>query len=114
MTVPGTSPDRGALVWSPFADEASALAVAHTLVEEQLAACGNIVPGLVSVFAWQGQVDTVREVGLLLKTRAALLDRAVERLAQVHPYDEPAVLGWVCEGGAEVTLEWLSRLPPSA
>ncbi|MCJ2182241.1 divalent-cation tolerance protein CutA [Novosphingobium sp. 1949] len=103
------APDpRGALVWSPFADEASALAAARTLVAEGLARCGNVVPGLTSVFAWQGTIDTAREAGLLLKTRADRLDALIARLETIHPYDTPAVFGWVCDASGQGTLEWLA------
>ncbi|MBT0668894.1 divalent-cation tolerance protein CutA [Novosphingobium profundi] len=110
-----TAPDpRGALVWSPFPDEASALEAARTLVTEKLARCGNVLPGVTSVFEWQGAIDTAREVGLLLKTRADLLETAVSRLSRLHPYETPAVLGWICENGAAPTLAWLGELPENS
>jgi len=104
------APLSGALVWCPCPDEAAALAAARTLVEEKLSGCGNVIPGVTSVFEWEGRIDTAREVGLLLKTRADLLEAAVARLGEIHPYETPAVLGWVCDTGAPATLGWLGGL----
>lgn len=99
-----------ALIWCPFPDEAAALAAIHALLDEQLIACGNALPGVTSVFVWNGERDTVREVGVLLKTNTDLLEAAVARLAEIHPYDEPAVLGWRCDAAAPGTLAWLAGI----
>lgn len=99
-----------ALVWCPFPDEETALAAIHVLLDEKLIACGNVLPGMTSIFVWQGEKDTARETGALLKTNADLLDRAVARLAELHPYDAPAVLGWHCDADAPGTLAWLATI----
>lgn len=101
-----------ALVWCPFPDEQSALFAIDALLDEGLAACGNLLPGMTSVFVWNGARDTAREFGLLVKTNAALLDRAVARLAELHPYDEPAVLGWRCDAAPPGTVSWLAGIAP--
>jgi periplasmic divalent cation tolerance protein len=46
----------------------------------------------------------------LLKTNAAVLDRAITRLTELHPYDEPAILGWRCDAAAPGTAAWLGAL----
>ncbi len=99
-----------ALVWCPCPDEDTALALARQLVGEGLAACGNALGPMRSVFAWRGAIDEARETGLLLKTDASLLDRAVARLEEIHPYDEPAVLGWRCDSAGQATAAWLGAL----
>lgn len=99
-----------ALIWCPFPDESAALTAIHALLDERLIACGNVLPGMISIFAWKGVKDTAHEAGALLKTNAALLDRAVARLTELHPYDEPAVLGWRCDTGAPGTLAWLAGI----
>ena len=99
-----------ALVWCPCPDEETARSLARTLVEERLAACGNVIGPIRSIFSWQGEVSETEECGLLLKTDERLLDRAVARLEQAHPYDEPAVLGWRCDAAGEATGAWLSAL----
>jgi periplasmic divalent cation tolerance protein len=75
------------LVTAPSQAVAEQLATA--LVEERLAACGNIVPGVVSIYHWQGAVQRDSEVLVLFKTPAALAARLIERVQQLHPYDVP-------------------------
>ena len=77
------------------------------MVEENLVACANILPQIASVFRWEGIVTEAEEAGVLFKTSGELLDRAVGRLAQLHPYDTPAVLGWRTDTAARQTSEWL-------
>lgn len=101
-----------ALVWCPFPDEAAALAAIHALLDERLIACGNVLGGMTSVFVWSGGKDTAREAGTLLKTNAALLEAAIARLAELHPYEEPVVLGWRCDAAAGGTIAWLAAIAP--
>lgn len=99
-----------ALIWSPFADEASAEAVARQLIADKLVACANILPPMRSIYLWQGETNEGAEVGVLFKTDASLLDLATARLAEIHPYDTPAVLGWRTDTVAKPTAEWLRGL----
>jgi periplasmic divalent cation tolerance protein len=99
-----------ALIWSPFADEVSAASAASTLLDEGLIACANILPPMRSLYVWQGERGEAREVGVLFKTDAALLEQATARLAAIHPYETPAVLGWLADTAAPETQEWLRSL----
>ena len=99
-----------ALIWAPFADEASAAAAAAQLLDERLIACANILPPMRSLYTWQGERGEAVEVGVLFKTDASLLDAAAARIAELHPYDTPAVLGWRCDAAAPATAEWLGAL----
>ncbi|MET1754091.1 divalent-cation tolerance protein CutA [Novosphingobium sp. RD2P27] len=99
-----------ALIWCPFPDADAALAVIDTLLDEALIACGNVLPGMQSRFVWNGQKDSATETGALLKTNAARLARAVSRLSELHPYEEPAIVAWHCETGAPGTLAWLAGI----
>lgn len=94
------------MIWCPFADEASARTTLSRLLDERLVACGNIVPGLVSLFVWEGTRDEGRECGVLFKTAAGSLDAAIARLEQLHPYDRPAIAGWTARV-TEGTFAWL-------
>jgi periplasmic divalent cation tolerance protein len=96
-----------ALIWCPFADEDSAAAAARQLIDERLIACANILPPVRSIYTWQGTLNEATEVGVLFKTDATVLDRATARLAEIHPYDAPAVLGWRTDTAAKPTAEWL-------
>ena len=99
-----------ALIWSPFADEASAAAAATQLLDEGLIACANILPPMRSLYTWQGERGEAAEVGVLFKTDASLLDEASARLAELHPYETPAVLGWRADAATPATSAWLREL----
>lgn len=101
-----------ALVWCPFPDEASAAEVADRLLDEKLIACANLLGSVRSLYQWNGERGDARECGVLFKTDAALLDIAVARIAELHPYDTPAVLGWRCDAAAPATAKWLGALAP--
>jgi periplasmic divalent cation tolerance protein len=100
-------PRVAALIWCPFADEASAAAAASLLLDEGLVACANIFPPMRSLYTWKGERGEAAEVGVLFKTDASALERATARLAEIHPYDTPAVLGWRIDAASGPTAEWL-------
>lgn len=100
----------GTLIWCPFPDAESAQAVAVKALDERLVACANILGSITSLYVWQGTRNQTEETGVLFKTDSALLDRAVQRIAELHPYDAPAVLGWPCTAAAPATLNWLASL----
>ena len=99
-----------ALIWCPFPDAATASATGRTLLDERLVACVNILPAMLSLFEWNGERGEATEAGALFKTDAALLDRAIARLAEEHPYDEPAILAWRADAATPGTAAWLGAL----
>ena len=99
-----------ALIWSPFESEEAAAKAALQLLDEGLIACANILPGVRSLYLWQGERGEARECGALFKTEAGLLDRAVARLAAIHPYETPAIAGWRADATAPATAAWLGEL----
>lgn len=101
-----------ALIWCPFADEESAALAADRLLDEGLVACVNILPPMRSLYLWQGSKHEAAEIGAVFKTDATLLERAVERLAELHPYETPSVIGWRADAAAQATAAWLGELLP--
>ncbi|MEP9376054.1 divalent-cation tolerance protein CutA [Aquabacter sp. CN5-332] len=95
------------LVYSTFPSLASAEAVARTLVEARLAACGNILPAMVSFYEWQGAMERAEEVVLLLKTTAALAPELMARLKAAHPYEVPAILLLPVEAADAAFATWV-------
>jgi periplasmic divalent cation tolerance protein len=90
--------------------------LARTLVEEGLAACVNVLPGVRSWFRWEGRVDRADELLLVVKTTAAGAAGLRERLRELHPYEVPEVLEFRVDGGLPGYLQWLAasvdpRLP---
>ena len=98
-----------ALIWSPFESEEAAAAAASQLLDEGLIACVNLMP-VRSLYVWRGERGDARECGALFKTEASLLERAIERLATLHPYDAPAIVGWRADAAAPSTVKWLGGL----
>lgn len=97
---------RVVLVTCPHADAAAELA--RALVEEGLAACGNILPGLRSIYRWEGRVVDEPEVLLLLKTTAGRFEALRERVVALHPYQVPEVLSLAVEAGHAPYLAWVA------
>ena len=79
-----------ALVYTSWPDARSAQEAAHILVSERLAACANIVPGVGSVYRWQGEVHEEDEVLMFIKTANERLTTLRTRLLALHPYAVPA------------------------
>lgn len=97
---------RLVLATAPSADVAERLV--RTLVDERLVACGNIVPGIVSIYRWRGLVQRDDEVMLVLKTMAASVPRLLARLPALHPYEVPEILVLRIEAGSRPYLEWVA------
>jgi periplasmic divalent cation tolerance protein len=89
----------------PPGDAASA--IARTLVEERLAACVNLVPGVRSIYIWQGAVCDEPEQLAIIKTTAAGVAALTARLCALHPYDVPEVLALPVDAGHDAYLAWL-------
>jgi periplasmic divalent cation tolerance protein len=83
--------------------------VAAALVEERLAACVNVVPGVVSVYRWKGTVEQEPEVLLVIKTLADRVDALKARLLELHPYELAEVVVIPIVGGHAPYLAWLEE-----
>lgn len=90
-------------------------AIARRVVEERLAACANVVPGVSSIFRWEGEVQEAREVLVILKTTEERAAELSQRIVELHPYDVPEVLALPVSSGFEPYLEWVrtSSEPPA-
>ena len=95
-----------AMVTAPSVDVAERIVTA--VVDEQLAACGNIVPGLTSIYRWAGAVQRDSEVLILFKTTRAVLAQLLTRVAALHPYDVPEVLALPVAAGLEAYTKWVT------
>lgn len=84
--------------------------IAKAILEQKLAACVNIVPGVSSIFSWQGQVEQDQEALLLIKTRADLFEAKLAPLVQqVHPYDVPEIIALPVVMGSKSYLDWIDE-----
>jgi len=81
--------------------------LARKLVEEGLAACVNIVPGLRSIYRWKGQLRDEPETLLLIKTTADQVGPLAARLGELHPYETPELLSLKPDEGLATYLAWV-------
>ena len=81
--------------------------IAGALVAEELAACVNVVPGITSLYRWQGEVQRDQEWLLVVKSRRDVLDEVVQRVRELHSYDLPETIALPLVGGSEPYLAWL-------
>lgn len=95
------------LVWMTVPDVATGERIGRALVDERLAACANVIPGVVSVYRWEGDVRAEGEAQVLLKTRRALVDRLFGRAAELHPYEVPELVATDLVGVAASYRRWV-------
>jgi periplasmic divalent cation tolerance protein len=98
-------PARLVLITAP--DLETARALARPLVAEGLAACVNLLPGVTSIFRWQGAIEEGTEVLLIVKTRAERLAAIEQRLAELHPYELPECIALAPERVEARYLTWM-------
>ena len=80
------------LVYTTYPSVVEAEQAGRALVEQRLCACVNILPGMVSLYWWQGKVDRGEEVVMIIKTRASLAEPVRAAVKQMHSYSTPAIL----------------------
>lgn len=90
-------------------DNESAEKIAHLLVSQKLAACVNLIPGVKSIYQWQGQLMSDNEVQLVIKTSKERFSQINDLLDQQHPYDVPELLALDVAQGSTSYIEWLAN-----
>ncbi|MFB6306163.1 MAG: divalent-cation tolerance protein CutA [Flavobacteriales bacterium] len=90
-------------------DEQEAEKVGSSLIKGKLAACVNIIPGMRSMFWWEGKVDSDNETILIAKTKASLIDQVTEHVKSVHSDDCPCVIALPIENGNPDFLKWIDE-----
>ena len=93
-------------------DQERAASLARALVDEGLAACVNIVPGVKSIYRWDGRLQEDDEVLCLIKTRPAVFERARTRILELHPYEVPEIIAFTVDDGSAAYLDWLKKSTP--
>lgn len=83
--------------------------IADVLVKARKAACVNIVPGVNSLFWWQGKLDSAKECLLIVKSKASVLDEIVNLVKEHHSYDVPEIIALPIIGGNPDYLEWIGN-----
>jgi periplasmic divalent cation tolerance protein len=99
--------DKLVLVYATFSSTEEAAAIGEELVKARLAGCVNIVPGMLSIYEWEGQLHRDAEAAMIIKTRAGLAEAVIAQVTAKHSYDNPALLVLRVDGGAAAYLDWL-------
>ena len=102
-------PQEYQIILSTCSDKDAAAAIANTLIDESLAACVNIVPGLTSIYQWQGERQTGTEVLLMIKTRTELYSQVETRIATLHSYELPEIISVPIHNGLTAYLDWIDN-----
>jgi periplasmic divalent cation tolerance protein len=96
-------------VYMTTRDEAEALVIGRTLVEERLAACINILPAMTSVYWWEGELEQSSEAVLIAKTQQGLVPELIERVKRLHSYACPSIVAWPVHAGHQPYLDWIEK-----
>jgi periplasmic divalent cation tolerance protein len=93
-----TTPDRG-----------SGETLAKGLVEERLAACVNVAPGLLSTYRWQGKVEQAEECLLIIKTLGGRFEDVKRYIEANHPYELPEIIALPIDSASPEYTKWLTE-----
>ena len=99
-----------AIVYSTFDDIKNARRIAHTLVEEQLVACVNIVPEIESIYSWEGKIEMENECILIAKTVDENVKKTITRIKSLHPYEVPDIIVIPIIGGVKEYLDYITNV----
>ena len=95
------------IVFCTCPDHISAEKIARLLVEDQLAACINIVPGITSIYAWEGQIESSQEHLLIIKAGSLNYQAIETAIHKHHPYQLPEIIAIPVERGLPEYLNWI-------
>jgi periplasmic divalent cation tolerance protein len=101
--------ERAVFVYTTWPTTVEAEEAGRTLVERRLAACVNILPGMISHYRWEGKLERAEETVMLVKTRASLAGAVSDAVKELHSYDVPAIAVMPLESVEKSYLGWLLR-----
>ena len=99
--------ERAVLVYTTYPSLVEAETAGRAIVEQRLAACVNILPGMVSHYWWQGAIERGEEVVMIIKTRASLAESVRAAVKQGHSYTTPAIMVLPIESVDAAYLAWI-------
>ncbi len=97
------------VVLTTWPDAEKARAAARALVEEKLVACANLLPGVESIYRWEGKLETSAEVMAIFKTTIDRVDALERRVLELHPYAVPEFLTLRVRDGLPAYLRWVEQ-----
>ncbi len=106
--------DEPVLLYTTYPSVVEAGKAVRKLVEAGLAACVNVIPGMHSIYRWQGKIEDAEEAVMIIKTRTSLAEKVTAEVKAGHAYDTPAVLVLPILGGSQPYIEWIMKETESA
>ncbi len=97
------------LIYITTQTEDEAREIGRKLVETRLAACANVLPGMTSLYWWEGKVEEAAETVLILKTQEKLVNEVVEQVKSLHSYTCPCIISLNITNGNEEFLNWIIK-----
>lgn len=97
------------VVYCTIATQEQAQKLADSLLQVKLVACVNILPGLLSMYHWQGQIHKDPEVLMVMKTHVRCLEQLERLVQEQHPYEVPELIACNISEGAETYLKWIGE-----
>ncbi len=88
-------------------DQKTAGHIAEHMIKHRLAACVNIVPGITSVYQWQGKLESAQEHLLIIKSHSDKYQAIETKIKQIHPYELPEIIAVPIEHGLPEYLQWI-------
>lgn len=99
---------RFSLIYITAPTKREAKKIAEVLVKEKLAGCCNIFP-INSIYKWQGKIQKEKEFGMIVKTRAKLINKIIKRVKRLHSYEVPCIIFLPIERGYKKYLRWIEK-----
>ena len=99
--------ERAVLVYTTWPSIVEAEAAGRAIVEKRLAACVNVLPGMISHYWWEGKIERADEVVMLIKTRAALAEQVGAAVKELHTYATPAIMVLPVENLDPAYHQWI-------
>jgi periplasmic divalent cation tolerance protein len=89
-------------------DQATGRSLARLLLEKRLAACVNLLPGVQSMYRWQGAIEDAQEVAMLIKTVSSRYHEVEQEIRSVHPYELPEIICLPIHAGLPGFMDWVN------
>ena len=97
------------VVYSTINNIQDARKIAHTLIDEQLVTCVNIIPDIESVYRYKGKIEEENEVIMVAKTSDEKIEKTIQRIEQMHSYELPDIIVLPITGGLNDYLDYLNK-----
>ena len=104
--------DKITFIYSTYPNLEAAKLSAKLLLEQNLIACANINPRMISMYLWKGQLEESQEVSVIFKTQTKLFEDCKNAIKNHHPYEIPCILEWEISQGNQPYLEWINEALP--